>query len=267
MTNNLEKDASILVKWFSDNYFKLNPEKCHLFIPKHTNDVSIQLNSQLVKGEQSVKLLGITIDNKLDFNDHVSNLCKKASQKVHALTRIASYMSTEKLRVLMKAFIESQFNYCPLVWMFHNRTANNRINRIHERALRIAYKDTESTFEQLLLKDGSVTIHERNLQRLATEIYKSKNNLAPTFMKEVFPDCNKLHNLRNSPSIKTRNIKSVYNGTETISFRGPQIWQQIPDRIKSSKSLVEFKTEIRKWKPNGCKCRLCKIYVQKLGFI
>ena len=107
--------------------------------------------------------MGITIDSKLNFNEHVTKLCKKASAKLHALARVSNYMKIDKLRVLMKAFIESQFGYCPLIWMFHSRKLNNLINRIHERALRIVYKDHNSTFQELLNKDNSVSIHHRNL--------------------------------------------------------------------------------------------------------
>ena len=264
---NLEDDSKILMKWFDDNYFKMNADKCHLLVPKHTDEVFVNISKEIIKGESTVKLLGITIDNKLDINLHVSNICKKASQKLHALTRIAPYMQTRKLIVLMKAFIETQFNYCPLVWMFHNRTMNNRINSIHERALKVAYGDYESSFEQLLMKDNSVSIHHRNLQRLATEIFKIKNNLAPLFMNEIFCDSTPPYNLRNNATLRTSNIKSVYNGSETISHRGPQIWALVPDSIKCSKSLVEFKIKIKQWKPEGCTCRLCKTYIPQLGFI
>ena len=105
--------------------------------------------------------MGRPIDNKLNFNDHVAKLCKKASQKLHALARIAQYINPIKLRILMKAFIESQFNYCPLIWMFHNRLLNNRINRIHERALRIVYNANESLFAYLLRKDKGFSIYKR----------------------------------------------------------------------------------------------------------
>ena len=113
---------------------------------------------------------------------------RKLNQKLHALPRIPNVMCQDKLRVQMKAFIESQFGYCPLTWMFHSRTLNNRINTIHERVLRLVYKDIHLTFEELLSKNNSFSIHHRNLKKLAIEMYKVKNNLAPTIMQNVFPD-------------------------------------------------------------------------------
>ena len=171
----LEVDAEILIKWFKENYLHMNADKCHLFVPRQPIETSIKVENQIIKGEKSVKILGITIDENLEVNTHVSNLCNKASQKLHALTRIAPYMNDAKLKLLMRAFIESQFSYCPLIWMYHNRTMNNRINRIHERALRIVYGNNEASFEELLVKDNSVTIHHRNLQRPDIEV---KNNLS-----------------------------------------------------------------------------------------
>ena len=88
--------------------------------------------------------------------------------------------------MLLKAFIESQFSYCPLVWMFHGRVINSNINRLHERALRIVYGYFTSSFDELLNVCGSVTIHQRNIQTLAIEIYKTKNDLNPAFMKDIF---------------------------------------------------------------------------------
>ena len=86
----------------------------------------------------------------------------------------------------MKTFIESQFNYCPLLWMFHSRKLNNRINKLHERALRTVYKDDDLTFEQLLQKDNSFTIHERNLQKLAILMYQVKHKMCPQPIQEIF---------------------------------------------------------------------------------
>ena len=101
-------------------------------------------------------LLGIAINHELKFDDHVNHLCKKASLK---LTRIASFMNVSKKRIIMKSFIESQFGYCPLIWLFHSRGLNDKTNHIHERALRIPYNDKLSSYGELLIKDRSVTIH------------------------------------------------------------------------------------------------------------
>ena len=89
-------------------------------------------------------------------------------------------MNLAQRRLIMNVVIFSQFGYCPLVWMFHSRKLNNRINNIHERALRIVYRDYGSTFQQLLKQNKSVTIHQRNLQILATEIFKTKKQFKPS---------------------------------------------------------------------------------------
>ena len=97
----------------------------------------------------SVKLLGIRIDNTLKFDEHVSSLCKKTNQKLHALARVSNYIPSAKLKTLMKSFVISQFSYCALVWMFHSKGMNNRINHLHERALMLVYNGHMSTFESL----------------------------------------------------------------------------------------------------------------------
>ena len=176
-------------------------------------------------------------------------------------------MTTDKLRILMKSFIESQFGYCPLIWMFHSRTLNNIINRIHERALRIVYKDYNSTFQELLSKDDSVSIHHRNLQKLVTEMYKVKHNLSPTIMNQVFSEQHIPYVLRNDSTWASSNIHTVYSGTETISFRGPKAWKLLSNNIKEAKSLVEFKTNVKKWRLEGSTCRLCKTFIPGLGFL
>ena len=97
--------------------------------------------------------MGIHLDNRLNFHCHFSQLCKKASKKLHALARIFKYVETSKRRVLVNSFITSQFSYCPLIWMFHSRRMEHRINKIHERALRLIYpSDSKLTFKELLDK-------------------------------------------------------------------------------------------------------------------
>ena len=159
-------------------------------------EVSANVNKFEIESCKKEKLLGISIDTTLSFEHHITSLCKKASQKLHALARIAHYMDFEKRRSLMKAFVISQFNYCPLIWMFHNRSLNNRVSKIHDRALRLVYQNTNLSFSEALELENVVTIHQRNLKVLVTEILKVKNNLSPEIMKQVFDFQEPYYNLR-----------------------------------------------------------------------
>ena len=142
-------------------------------------------------------------------------------------------MDLSKRRILLNAFFISQFSYCPLVWMFHSRGKNNKINRIHERCLRIIYNDKKSTFYELLEKDGSVSIHKRNLRFLACEMFKLKRDMAPELIKElILPNRQRRYELRNNPDFAVPIVKSVHKGLESLSYLGPKIWELLPVEIK-----------------------------------
>ena len=154
----LESILSDISQWFMNNNLKANAGKFHLFLSPYEDQI-ITVENYVIKSSGVEELLGVTIDSKLNFKEHILSLCKKANRKLHALSRVSKYMTLNKRRILMKSFIISQFNYCPLIWMMHNRGLNNKINHIHERALRIVYDDHSSSFDDLLNKDKSVTIH------------------------------------------------------------------------------------------------------------
>ena len=108
----LEDDSCTLIKWYDSNYLKPDPDKWHLVLSDTNENMVI-----CITDDRIAKILGINFDNKLNFNIHVTKLCRKAGQKLHALARISNFMSLKKKKLLMNAFITSQFNYCPLVWM------------------------------------------------------------------------------------------------------------------------------------------------------
>ena len=167
----------------------------------------------------------------------------------------------------MRTFIENEFNYCPLTRIFHSRTLNNKINKLHERALRVAYKDETSSFETLLHRDATFTMHQRNLQKLATLMYTVKNNLRPKIVSEIFHQQEKPYNLRNRKIWESENVSTVIYGTETIRYHGPEIWKHVHQSRKDITSLAKFKQEIKCWRPTGCTCRLYKTFVPCLGFL
>ena len=180
----LESETINVLDWFRNNEMKPNQGKCHLLVAdinhkSYSSNSYILLENAFLESEKSVELLGVKIDQDLNFSEHIASLLKKGNQKLHALMRISKFITDkDKLKLIMRTFIESQFNFCPLVWMCHSRELNHKINHLHERALRVVYKNNSLTFNQLLEMDKAFTIHERNLQKLATEMYKVKHNLS-----------------------------------------------------------------------------------------
>ena len=130
------------------------------------------------------------------------------------------------------------------------------------------YQDYVSSFTELLEIDKSTTIHNGNIQLLATELFKVKNGLSPAFMNEIFiENAQHYYDLRKKTEFKRNKVKTVYNGTETLTFLGPRIWEIVLDYIKESNSLEEFKLKIKQWNPENCPCRLCKRFLPQAGFL
>ena len=164
---------------------KLSTNKCCLILNSQEPN-TLKIGDLHINNSLSEKILGITFDCKLKFNKHIEDICHKASRNLNALASLAPYMGTTKKRILMNAFFKSQFNYCPLVWMCCNRSLNTKINRLHKRCLRIVYNDKKSSFNELLVKDGSVSIHHQNLQKMAVEMFKISRSLSPEIVNELF---------------------------------------------------------------------------------
>ena len=128
----LETSSQKLFKWFKNNFMKAGSGKSHLLLSCN-KPFTLVIDGSSIETNTKEVLLEIKTDKDLKFDDHVNNLCKKACQKLNASSRLAPYMNAEKRKIIMKAFIDSQFGYCSLVWMFHSRDINNKVNRIYER--------------------------------------------------------------------------------------------------------------------------------------
>ena len=256
--NVLEQESTILIDWFRDNFMTLNQGKCHLLVSGHKHEsVFANIGETRLWEEYCAKLLGIQIDRDLNFKKHVRELCKKAGRKLSMMSRVAKYMSLEKRKINMRTFFESQFTYCPLIWMFCDRGLNRKINHLHERALRIAYNDYDSTFDALLEKDNSVVIHQRNLRSLLIEMYKIHSKISPAFICDLISESECKYQTRSHYKItentdgaisekkimmKIPQVHKVHTGIESFSYIGPKLWNSLPedvkklDRLESSKS-------------------------------
>ena len=266
LISQLEKSSKSIFEWFENNGLKGNLYKCHLLLSKNDN-FGANINENRISNTRFEKLLGVTFDNQLNFNHHISKVCKTASNKLHALARISHYMDENKRKVLFNSYFSSQFTYCPLIWMNHNKSINKKINNLHERALRLIYCDHSSNFREVLQRNNSVKIHQQNIQALAIMMYRAVNKIAPTIVSELFSFSNVNYSLRNGSQFHQPSANTLWNGQETISYLGPKIWNMLPEEMKQNSSLFAFKREIKQWVPNNCPCRICKNYLRNIGFI
>ena len=141
----------------------------------------------------------------------------------------------------MNSFFTSQFSCCWLIWMCHSRIVNSKINKLHERSLRIVYNNKRSSFKELLETDKSVSTHIKNLHVLATEMFKVYRNISPLIVRQWFQSRSNDYNLRQFSQFELPNIRSVFRGTESISFLGPKTWNIVPNEFKKETFLHVFK--------------------------
>ena len=138
---------------------------------------------------------------------------------ISALAGVTPFMGLSKRKFLMKAFYTSQFSHCPLMLMCHSRSNNSKISMLHKRCLRIIYNDKQSSFTDLLNKDSSASVQIRNIQRLAIEMFRFYNGLSPPLTNKILKlRTENPYNVRHFSQFTRPVVKSVYHGTESISY-------------------------------------------------
>ena len=183
----LKSDAENAVTWFNLNMMKTNPDKFQvLFLcpPRLTDPFqdNFQFSNISIKREHFVKLLGVVIDDKLNFDKHVKEICCKAARQLNALYRLRNLISADQRLLLYQCFIMSNFNYCPLVWHFCSRKSIHKIERIQERALRYICNDFTRSYNNLLDFSGFTTLFTQRIRMFAVEVFKCMNDLNPEYI-------------------------------------------------------------------------------------
>ena len=162
--NNLEHDMRNLLYWFKINSLKANPGKFQFMIlgKKKRMKYSLKIGSITIKESNEVALLGITIDKALNFKKHIENLCCTAQHKLHALRRIRKYLSLDKAKLLGNAFIDTQFNYAPLIWIFCRKATYLKMQKINHKSLKIIYR-SDASYDDLLQLSNNVSLYQQHL--------------------------------------------------------------------------------------------------------
>ena len=255
----LQKDSDTAINWFKNNEMLVNPNKFQAIVFKKDsnleNEIQLKIDGKEIKTSKTVKLLGVTIDEKLNFEDHVSSLCKKAAAQLNALGRIQHYLGQKQKESIINSFIYSNFNYCPLVWHFCPAKSVFKIEKIQERALKLLLNDYNSSYKELLEKTNKPSMEVNRMRSLALEVFKTFNNLNPSFMKDIFVKNSTAKSKKSNLQVHYR--RTVRYGDKSLIALGPKIWNALPDNVKEETSFAKFKQFIKTWFGPKCKCSFC----------
>lgn len=257
----LEEESKILINWFSINKMKANPEKFQaIAVGKKTKDKNLKfkLEGNEIECEDNVKLLGVTIDFKLNFNEHVSIICKKASKQLNVLKRIGKHLTKLGKLTIYYSFIMSNFNYCPLVWHFCGEVNTKKIEKIQERALRFIYEDHSASYEDLLCKSKLPSLKVRRMRSLAIEVFKIINKDCPVYLHDLIHLKENTYSFRYQNTADLPHVRTTAYGLQSFRYAGARLWNELPDELRKQSSLNQFKNLINSWSGSSCQCFACK---------
>ena len=226
---------------------------------------SITVKGEIITESENLKLLGVTIDSRLNFNEHINNVCMKVSQRISVLMRLRNLIPTMAKLQLYKSAILPNLTYCHIVWhQFCRASDTRRLERLQERGLRAVFRDIHLNYQQLLDKANLPTLCNRRLQDICILMYKVKHNLCPTPICNLFqPSSNHTYQLRQTDFALPRFNTTTYGKPDSLRYLGPKLWHNLSRKERLASNLNTFKSQIRKRAlssllKDGCTgCHLC----------
>ena len=265
----LQSEAEVTVRWFSANAMEANPSKFQGILfkgNKQAPDFNGSVDGNDIEFCQSMTALGICIDENLTFDIHIDSICLKARRQISALQRLTGLLDFPSRKAIYNSFISSHFNYCPLVWFFTSKASIAKMQKIQERALRFVLQDSVSDKETLLAKSGVDSFRIATIKIMAIEIYKILNDMGPDYLSCLFSKSNTPYKLRDDNKLIQPLKRTTTFGIKSFAYFGTHLWNMLPNHIKNSVSLYDFKSLIRKWSGPTCCCSVCTQVVWSLVF-
>ena len=240
---------SIAVRWFDKNQTTANPDKFQsIILSRHRVDqFDIDLDGHVISRGNTLKMLGVTLDDKLNFNEHVRNICQTASCQINALKRISNFLNEQCRMNVYKSFINANFNYCPIVWLFCGKINLNKLEKLQERALATVYCDNSLTYEDMLKKSGQLCIRMNLIRLVAIDMFKCMNGLNPLYINEMFVGKDSIYNLRDQSRLLQPKFNTKRYGYRSFKYFGSKIWNCLPPYVKNVNELSMFKKNLYNW--------------------
>ena len=259
LQNSLLHDTTSTIDWLEENKMDVNPGKfqCIGLSRECETSLSFSINDCIINSENHMEVLGVTLDNKLKFDTHVSIICKRAASQINALKRISKYLNEESRILIYKSYISANFNYCPVAWIFCGKKNSSKLEKLQKRALRFVYRDKTSTYFELLKRGRFLSLSQLRLKHLAVEVFKCVRSLNPPYLNSLFTEKVVPYGFRDRHTL----IQPTWN-TKTYGFRsfryyGAKLWNALPSHVKDTKDILIFKRNIDIWCHTDACDKLC----------
>ena len=249
---NLKHDCEISLRWYKQNGMEANPNKFQFLISSPHTAENMELKLKIDENitlapEPFVKLLGIYIDSRLTFTDHVSSCCNKAARQLNALSRISKYLDLNCRKLIFRSLVLSNFTYCPIVWHFCGKQNNSKVEKIQERALRILYDDYDSEYTELLAESRTTTMLHSRFKCIILEVFKSMQGINPACIQNMFEIKKSSYSLRDSSIMVQPKRNSTTFGLRSFSYFGSKLWNDLPNHFKGTTDFITFKDQLQHW--------------------
>ena len=249
---NLKHDCEISLRWYKQNGMEANPNEFQFLISSpHTAEnmeLKLKIDENITLAPESfVKLLGIYIDSRLTFTDHVSSCCNKAARQLNALSRISKYLDLNCRKLIFRSFVLSNFTYCPIFWHFCGKQNNSKVEKIQERALRILYDDYDSEYTELLAESRTTTMLHVRFKCIILEVFISMQGINPACIQNMFEIKKSSYSLRDSSIMVQPKRNSTTFGLRSFSYFGSKLWNDLPNHFKGTTDFITFKDQLQHW--------------------
>jgi hypothetical protein len=242
----LETDLQIASDWFKANQMQINPNKFQSMILGKLDSANQNINIGNVEiiVEQSIDLLGISIDNRLKFDKQITNICKKVNSQLAVLRRLKRFIPTDAKLLLYNGFIRPYMQYCGTVWHHCSKRNSNKLEKLNERVLRVVYSDYNHNYASILKQGHLQTLYTYRQHNICTLVFKALNGRAPSYISDMLLPRLSGTNLRGLNNLRVPKVKTTINGLDSFSYMAPHLWNQLDDGIKSADTLSIFKRKI-----------------------
>ena len=250
LRNKLQNDCVSAMEWFEQNNMKANASKFQLMYLNRKNDLTdstIMIGNTKIQASSSIDILGVEIDKQLNFKGHIDEICCQTGKQINALKRIKHHLQKDSKTTIYNSYINCNFNYCSVIWMFANKSTIDKLECTNKRALRFVTNKGHLNYDELCQQEKQLNVYRRCIKNLAISLYKVKQGIAPNYIKELFTTQNSGYSMRDNQKMVLPSFNTVTFGKSSARYLGAKLWNNIPVTIKNSVSLSTFKSAITSW--------------------